>query len=98
MKGSGFHAPLVCRHHFKKGFQAELLYFEILVRNSSKELIHSGWPHSGQNEIPCVFREFSLCYINFPCVIFMQKLTISSMNKGHITSVLLHAEAYKLIF
>ena len=58
----------------------------------------TGWPHSGQNEIPCVFPEFSLCYINFPCVIFMQKLTISSMNKGHITSVLLHAEAYKLIF
>ena len=43
---------------------------------------YSGWPHSSQNEIPCVFPEFSLCYINFPCVIFMQKLTISSMNKG----------------
>ena len=43
---------------------------------------NSGWPHSSQNEIPCVFPEFSLCYINFPCVIFMQKLTISSMNKG----------------
>ena len=41
-----------------------------------------GWPHSSQNEIPCVFPEFSLCYINFPCVIFTQKLTISSMNKG----------------
>ena len=44
------------------------------------------------------FPVFSLCYINFPCVIFMQKLTISSMNKGHITTVLLHTEAYKLIF
>ena len=30
----------------------------------------SGWPHSNQNEIPCVFPEFSLCYKNFPCVIF----------------------------
>ena len=58
----------------------------------------AGWPHSSQNEIPCVFPEFSLCYINFPCVIFTQKLTISSMNKGHITTVLLHTEAYKLIF
>ena len=44
------------------------------------------------------FPEFSLCYINFPCVIFIQKLTISSMNKGQITTVLLHTEAYKLIF
>ena len=59
----------------------------------------SGWPHCSQNEIPCVSPEFSLCYINFPCVIFTQKLTISSMNKGHITTVLLHTEAYnKLIF
>ena len=58
----------------------------------------AGWPHSSQNEIRCVFPEFSLCYINFPCVIFMQKLTIISMNKGHITTVLLHTEAYKLIF
>ena len=44
------------------------------------------------------FPEFSLCYKNFPCVIFMQKLTISSVNKGHIATVLLHTEAYKLIF
>ena len=44
------------------------------------------------------FPVFSLCYINFPCVIFMQKLTIRSMNKGHIATVLLHTEAYKLIF
>ena len=44
------------------------------------------------------FPEFSLCYISFPCVIFTQKLTISSMNKGHITTVLLQTEAYKLIF
>ena len=36
------------------------------------------------------FPVFSLSYINFPCVIFTQKLTISSMNKGHITTVLLH--------
>ena len=57
-----------------------------------------GRPHSSQNEIPCVFPEFFLCYINFPCVIFAQKLTISSMNKGHITTVLLHTEVYKLIF
>ena len=57
----------------------------------------TGWPHFSQNEIPCVFPEFSLCYRNFP-VIFMQKLTISSMNKGHIATVLLHTEAYKLIF
>ena len=59
---------------------------------------HAGWPHSSRNKIPCVFPEFSLCYINFPCVIFMQKLTISPMNKGHITTVLLHTEVYKLIF
>ena len=39
------------------------------------------------------FPEFSLCYINFPCVIFMQKLTINSINKGHITPLLLHTEA-----
>ena len=44
------------------------------------------------------FPVFSLCHINFPCVIFMQKLIICSMNKGHITTVLLHTEAYKLIF
>ena len=24
--------------------------------------IITGWPHSSQNEIPCVFPEFSLCY------------------------------------
>ena len=29
-----------------------------------------GRPHSSQNEIPCVFPEFFLCCINFPCVIF----------------------------
>ena len=28
------------------------------------------------------FPVFSLCYINFPCVFFTQKLTISLMNKG----------------
>ena len=39
------------------------------------------------------FPEFSLCYINFPCVIFTEKLTIHLMNKGHITTVLLHTEA-----
>ena len=44
------------------------------------------------------FPAFSLCYINFPCVIFMLKLTITSMNKEHITTVLLHTEVYKLIF
>ena len=44
------------------------------------------------------FPVFSLCYINFPCDIFTQNLTISSMNKGHITIALLHTEAYKLIF
>ena len=44
------------------------------------------------------FPVFSLCYINFPCVIFTQKLTIRSMNKGHIATVLLQTEAYKLIF
>ena len=59
---------------------------------------HSGWPHSNQNKIPCVFPEFSLCYINFPCVIFTQKLTITSMNKDHTTTVLLHTEVYELIF
>ena len=68
----------------------------------------TGWLHSSQNEIPSVFPEFSLsfvvfpefslCYINFPCAIFMQKLTICSVNKGHITTVLLHTVAYKLIF
>ena len=61
-------------------------------------IVRTGWTHSSQNEIPCVFPEFSLCYINFPCVIFTQKLTIRSMNKGHIATVLLHTEAYKLIF
>ena len=60
--------------------------------------ITSGWPHSSPNEIPCVFPEFSLCYINFPCVIFTQKLTIRLMNKGHIATVLLHTEAYKTHF
>ena len=45
-----------------------------------------------------VFPEFSLCYINFPCVIFTQKLTISAINKDHITTVSLYTEAYKLIF
>ena len=43
------------------------------------------------------FPVFSLCYINLPCVIFIQKLTISSMNKGHMPTVLLHTEAYKVI-
>ena len=51
----------------------------------------TGWPHCSQNEIPCVLHKFSLCF-------FMQKLTITSMNKGHITTVLLHTEAHKLIF
>ena len=54
----------------------------------------AGWPHSSQNEIPRVFPElwkFSLCY-------FYAKLTISSVNKGHIATALLHTEAYKLIF
>ena len=59
---------------------------------------YTGWPHSSRNEIPCVFPEFSLCYTNFLCVIFTQKLTISSKNKGHISTILLHTEAYKLIF
>ena len=61
-------------------------------------IVHSGWSHFSQNEIPCVFPEFSLCYTKFPCAIFTQKLTISSMNQGHITTVLLHTEAYQLIF
>ena len=59
-------------------------------------LFNSGWQHSSPNEIPCVFpvlQKFSL--LNFP---FIQKLTISSINKGHITTVLLHTEAYKHIF
>ena len=43
------------------------------------------------------FPVFSLCYINLPCVIFMQKLTISSTNKGHMPTVLLHTEPYKVI-
>ena len=59
---------------------------------------NSGWPHSSQSEIPCVFPEFSLCYINFPCAIFMQKLRISTRNKDHITTVLLHTEVNQLIF
>ena len=72
----------------------------------NQECIH--WPLRGGDVCPgqgghtvakMKFPVFSLCYINFPCVIFMQKLTISSMNKGHITTVLLHTEAYnKLIF
>ena len=37
------------------------------------------------------FPVFSLCY-------FTQKLTITLMNKDHITTVLLQTEAYKLIF
>ena len=36
--------------------------------------ISTGWQRSSPNEIPCVFPDFSLCYRNFPCVIFMQKL------------------------
>ena len=49
----------------------------------------SGWPHSSQNEIPCVFsvlHKFSLCY-------FYAK-TISSMNKDHFTTVLLHTNSF----
>ena len=38
-----------------------------------------------------VLHKFSLCY-------FYAKLTISSMNKGHITTVFLHTEANKFIF
>ena len=30
----------------------------------------TGWPHSSQDKIPCVFPEFSLCYEFFPCVFF----------------------------
>ena len=30
----------------------------------------TGWPRSSRDEIPCVFPEFSLCEIIFPCVIF----------------------------
>ena len=56
----------------------------------------TGWPHSSPNKIPPVFFEFSLCYRNFPHVIFTQKPTIGSMNKGHITTILLDTEAYKL--
>ena len=70
-----------------------LHHFSILASHG-----HTGWPHSSENEIPCVFPEFSLCYINFPCIIFMQKLTISSMKKGHIVTALLYTEAYKIIF
>ena len=71
-------------------------YKELSTPNAS--IPAPGWPHSSQNKIPCVFPEFSLCYINFPCVIFTQKLTITSVNKDHITTILLHTEAYKLIF
>ena len=49
---------------------------------------HAGWLHSSQNEIPCVF----------PVLFLRKKLTINSMNKGHIATVLLHTETYKLIF
>ena len=38
--------------------------------------------------------KFPVFSLSFPCVIFTQKLTISSMNKGHIITVLLHTEAY----
>ena len=44
------------------------------------------------------FPVFSLCYRNFPCVIFMQKLTINSMNEGHTATVLLHTQVDKLVF
>ena len=30
----------------------------------------SGWPHSDQVKIPCVFPEISLCFKVFPCVFF----------------------------
>ena len=33
-----------------------------------------------------VLHKFSLCYINFPSVIFMRILTINLINKGHILS------------
>ena len=42
----------------------------------------------GQTLAKIKFPVFSLCYKKFPCVIFMQKLTISSVNKGHIATVL----------
>ena len=70
-------------------------FWEILVAERIKSLNHV---QGGHILAKTKFPVFSLCYINFPCVIFMQKLTISSMNKGHIITVLLHTEAYKLIF
>ena len=65
---------------------------------TKKQMFAVGLIQGGHILAQMKFPVFSLCYINFPCVIFTQKLTISSMNKGHITTVLLHIEAYKLIF
>ena len=49
--------------------------------------------------------KFPVFSLSFPCVteifpvLFLcKKLTITSMNKGHIATVLLHTEADKLIF
>ena len=90
-----------------------LFVVSVSVINIKAELYKDWWHDvSRQTYIQCIFIDlsqgghilaemkfpvFSLCYINFPCVIFTQKITISSMNKGHITTVLLHTEAYKLI-
>ena len=48
--------------------------------------------------------KFPVFSLSFPCVaeifpvIFMQKLKINSMNKAHITTVLLYTEANNSVF
>ena len=42
----------------------------LLIAEHLNLITITGWPHFSQDKIPCVFPEFSLCYIIFPCVIF----------------------------
>ena len=61
-----FSSSVLCS--FQKG--SKHLNLNRWKRDSENRKLVSGWPHSSQNKIPCVFPEFSLCYKNFPCVIF----------------------------
>ena len=90
--------PIFVLNSIKFLFRLPEITYSIILNVKFQTLDKAGWPHSSQNEIPCVFPEFSLCGRNFPCVIFTQKLKISSMNKAHIATVLLYTEAYNSVF
>ena len=68
-------------------------------------LLRGMWHSSAQGGHILAKMKFPVFSLNFPCVtkifpvLFLhKKLTISSINKGQITTVLLHTQAYKLIF